>query len=568
MHRFFHIVYKEISLRRIVYFISANLAALFSMSIAFYIMTVKYPMMSKFLVFGTTLVSGLIPLVCIFHYVFFDTKAKGLLNEISPTEYIYILGENLVGKTALVRNIARPLIQSLGSDVLYLDLIRAWTLALKRGDRDTAAEVITLIHKMGQLAVKNGNKEIAGRAEASLFLIRNTAFEQGLQEFGDIHAQKTNRFDQFRKITTELEIKPWELMFYIILVIKSRQPINAEDIIQYFLEHFSEVSGVSRANIHRYLQRLTMKGYIEYNKTVYREEDLFQLSEKGEEIFVMAKDEATQELRTSEEWDASLKRVYQDQDRSRRQDTEALFQSLKTVPADLDKEVMAWILYKRADIFELKGNLEDAEKDYLHMDSLCEETGDKRGRAYALKGLGNVAFKQGKYVVAEGYYNKCHRIAKYAEDIMLLADVLNDLGACLYMNDEIDEALQTFENVLNLVANDRSRRASTLYNCGLCHARKENFIKARELWEESLKIHQSIGYIPGIREVEHNLKEVNRKEKQRYMEKIFRTAKLFGTSEEIRKAYFELVRFEMNNFKISGNLKDSDEFELRDPIVR
>jgi tetratricopeptide (TPR) repeat protein len=374
---------------------------------------------------------------------------------------------------------------------------------------------------------------------------------KGLNLFGDRRKRtaivpdelKNKILKKLRSTISELGIKPWELTFHIICTVGINQPVTTEEVSTYLLKALPREKGLSRANIYRYLQRLRMKGYIEYAKKIYKEQSPYQLSEKGKEIINMAKDEATRKLRTSEEWDASLKRMYEDQDESKRQDNEALFQSLKAVPADLDKRAMAWILYKTADIFELKGNLEDAEKDYLHMESLCEETGDKRGRAYALKGLGNVAFKLGRFGPAEEYYNKCHRMAQHVEDTMLLSDVLNDLAACLYMNDELDRALQTFEEALTLAGSDMSRRASALYNCGLCYARKEDYTKARELWEESLRVYQSIEYSPDIEKVEHNLREINRKEKLEHLEDAYRDAKKFGTTEEAEKAYKELAKF-------------------------
>lgn len=349
--------------------------------------------------------------------------------------------------------------------------------------------------------------------------------------------------EKLQEIISELRVKPWELMFHIICAVGINQPVTTEEISNYLQKTLTDEKGLSRANIYRYLQKLRMKGYIEYKKTVYQEQSPYQLSEKGREVFGMAKDEATHTLRTSEEWDECLKRVYEIQDEKEKQDTEALLHSLRTGPAGLDKKVMAWVLFTRANILELKGNLEDAEREYLHMESLCEEVEDNRGRAYALKGLGNIAFKLRRYGVAEEYYKKCHKIAQNVGDTMLLSDVLNDLGACLYMNDEIDGALQAFENASALSGDDGYKRASSLYNCGLCYARKEDYSMARELWEESLKMYQTLEHTPDIQKVEHNLREIDRKEKQEHLEGCYRKAREFGTTEEIKKAYKELAEF-------------------------
>ncbi|MBU7037844.1 MAG: tetratricopeptide repeat protein [Theionarchaea archaeon] len=374
---------------------------------------------------------------------------------------------------------------------------------------------------------------------------------KGLNLFGDRRKRnatipdelKSEILEKLQDIIGELRIKPWELMFHIVCAVGINQPVTTEEISDYLQKNFPEEKGLSRANIYRYLQRLRMKGYIEYKKTVYQEQSPYMLSEKGREIFGMAKDEATHKLRTSEEWDACLKRVYEIQDEREKQDNEALFHSLRDGPPDLDKKVMAWVLFTRANVLELKGNLQDAEKEYLHMESLCEEAGDTRGRAYALKGLGTTAFKLGRYGAAEEYYNKCYRIAQHVGDTLLLSDLSNDMGACLYMNDEVDEALKAFEKALTLAGSDESRHASALYNCGLCYARKEDYAKARELWEESLRVYQGLEHTPDIQKVEHNLREIDRKEKHEYLENGLRKAREFGTTEEIKKAYKELVEF-------------------------
>lgn len=360
---------------------------------------------------------------------------------------------------------------------------------------------------------------------------------------------KNRILEKLSDVIAKLKVKPWETMFHIIHVIGNRQPITTEEILDYFQVQFQDIKGISRPNVYRNLQRLRMKGYIEYEKVLYRDQSPYQLSEKGKEIFNMTRTDATQRLRSAEEWDAALTNIFRKVDAERKQNDEALYYTLiKVLPDNLDDSQRVWALYTQGTIFELKGNLNKAEEMYIRMDGICEELEDTRGRAYALKGSGNVAFKKEKYTVAEQYYKRCKKIAQTLEDKGLLSDVLNNLGSCKYMNDDVDGALHTFEEALTLVGDDTSKVASTLYNEGLCYARKEDFAKAQELWEKSLDLYKTLQNTIEIAKVEHNLREVDRKQKREYAWENYRKAKKFGTSEDIKEAYRELVKILMGEF--------------------
>jgi len=383
---------------------------------------------------------------------------------------------------------------------------------------------------------------------------------KGLNLFGDMRKDqpipeelKDNIAENLKKAMAELEIKPWEVKFYIIHVIGKEKVVTTQDILDYFSEYFPDIKGSSRPNIYRNIKHLRMKRYIEYEKQVHFGQNEYKLSKKGEEIFYMTQADATRKLRTSEEWDKALKEVFQRIDEERKQDDEALLYKMITVLPDLDNQQLIWILYTQGNICELKGYLEKAEELYLHMEAISEEVTDDKGRAYALKGLGNVAFKQGKYAVAKQHYKRCERIAQKLQDKLLLSDVFNNLGSCLYINDDVDEALQFFEKALTLAENDKSRVASTLYNEGLCHARKEDFDKAKGLWVESLELYQELGENIEINKVRHNLREINRKQKREYLEEEYRRAKQTGTSQNIEKAYKDFVAFITDSFKSGGD---------------
>lgn len=364
---------------------------------------------------------------------------------------------------------------------------------------------------------------------------------------------KTQITETLRKAITDLEVKPWEVMFHIIYVIGRSHVVTTGDILEYFRNNFGDTKGTSRANVYRNIKHLRMKQYIEYEKETHRDQNQYKLSKKGEEIFYMAKANAAQKLRTSEEWDNALKTIFDRITKQQRKDEQALFYMLDSVmPHDLDNSQVIWILYTQGNVYELKGGLDKAEEAYLRMELLCEEICDSRGRAYALKGLGNVSFKKGKYPVAEQYYKKCWKIAHTLQDTLLLSDVLNNRGSCSYVQGEIDEALHHFEKALELAQHNTARTASTLYNAGLCCARKEDLDKAKELWKKSFNLYKRLQENTEVKWVEYNLREIDRKQKEEHLEKTYRKANYTGTSKEIEETYKELTKF-----KIDGLIKST-----------
>ncbi|MBU7023251.1 MAG: tetratricopeptide repeat protein, partial [Theionarchaea archaeon] len=337
------------------------------------------------------------------------------------------------------------------------------------------------------------------------------------------------------------------IMVHIIHVIGKRQFVTTGEIEAYFNTYLGDTKGISKASIYRNLKHLRMKGYIEYEKKSHIDQSQYRLSKKGEEIFYMTKADAASTLRTSEEWDTALKKILEKLTRERKEDDAALFHALDTIlPDGLDSSRIVWALYTLGNVYELKGDLDRAEAAFLRMEGICGETGESRGRAYALKGLGNVSYRRASFAVAEQYYKRCERIAEDLQDVQLLSDVLNNLGSCLYMNDDIDDALALFEKALTLAGNSAFRVAGTLSNKGLCYARKEDLSRAKEFWEKSLHLYEQLDEFVEIKKVKRNLREIDVRQKRDFLEEKYREALQTGTSEDIKGAYNALVRFEMD----------------------
>ncbi|MBU7046403.1 MAG: tetratricopeptide repeat protein [Theionarchaea archaeon] len=454
-------------------------------------------------------------------------------------------------------------IMALNSDVIEEAEIMVDMLDFARchGRKLTEDQAQSLCNERAQsILLKLSMGEYLTRVEKEGTPLFYTLTSKGLNLFEDMRKDQSLPLNMKHRITenlikamADLEIKPWEVMFHIIHLVGKKRPVTTEDIEEYFTDYFGVIKGTSRSNIYRNLKHLRMKGYIEYEKKSHLDQSQYRLSRKGEEIFYMTKIDAARKLRTSAEWDAALKKILGKVAKDREEDNRMLFHTLETVlPHGLSKSEVIWALYTQGSIWELKGDLDRAEAVYLRMEGICEETGDSRGRAYALKGLGNVSFKRSNYVAAEQYYRRCQRIAGDFEDNALLSDVFNNMGSCFYMNDDIDDALQAFEKGLSLAGNDTYRVAGTLYNTGLCYARKEDLIIAKKLWEKSLHLYKELQESVEIKKVRSNLREIDQRQKKDFLEEKYREALETGTSEDIRRAYDELVEFEMDFITVPG----------------
>jgi tetratricopeptide (TPR) repeat protein len=341
----------------------------------------------------------------------------------------------------------------------------------------------------------------------------------------------------------KLQMKPWEVMLHIFQLMGKNESMNTEEITQSLKQQDPELKGTSRANIYRIIQRLRMKGYIEYDKMVYTEQSSYTLGKKGLQITRLAPSEALNTMHSVEEWDAAMKEVFTSMKEEKIQKEEALFSRIESIPEGLSADQLLWILYLKATTYELKERLNEAEASYLQMEGLSEEIGDVRGRSYSLKGLGTVAFKRAKYAVAEQYFRRCQNLALGLHDDPLSSDILNNLGSCSFMNDDVEGALDLFTQALELVGSDRSREAMILCNQGLCYARMEQLDRARALWEESLHLYIELHDTIGIQTVQHNLREIDCKQKREYLEETYRKAVQMGTTTDRERAYEELVRF-------------------------
>ena len=120
------------------------------------------------------------------------------------------------------------------------------------------------------------------------------------------------REDIIKKLENDLKklrLKPWEVMLQILQLLRDHGPMNTEEIFEALNQHFPEIKGTYRSNIYRWIQRLRMKGYLEYDKKVYTEQSSYKLGEAAQGIMGLSSSRALHKLRTGEEWDATMKQV-------------------------------------------------------------------------------------------------------------------------------------------------------------------------------------------------------------------------------------------------------------------
>lgn len=384
---------------------------------------------------------------------------------------------------------------------------------------------------------------------------------KGLNLFGDNRMKGSISPDLKEEIVKKLagdlkklRMKPWEVMLHILQFIGDQKSMNTEDIIAALNQRFPQLKGSSRSNVYRIIQRLRMKGYIEYDKMVYSEQSSYKLGEKAPMILGLSPSQALYSLRSVEKWDAAMKEVFATMEEERIQTEETLFATIESIPEGLSAEQLLWILYMQGGVYELKQKFDKAEAVYVQMEGLSDELGDVRARSYSLKGLGNVAFRRAKYAVAQQYYIRCQKVARDLQDALLSADIFNNLGSCSFMNDDVETAAHYFTQALEQVGTDQSRKAMILCNQGLCYARMEQLESARDLWEKSLHIYEELHDTEGMHMVQHNLREINSRQKKEYLEEKLQKAMETGTTADKKAAYETLVRFHFHTYIENGGI--------------
>jgi len=114
--------------------------------------------------------------------------------------------------------------------------------------------------------------------------------------------------------------------------------------------------------------------------------------------------------------------------------------------------------------------------------------------------LGKLYTFHDNYEEAIVNFLKSQEIAEEIDNILILEDLLDDIGLVMAYLQDYDDAMEYFERALeiNKVTADKQNHATTLRNIGTIYQNKKQFVKAKQRFKEALDIYTSLNYFPGM----------------------------------------------------------------------
>jgi tetratricopeptide (TPR) repeat protein len=114
--------------------------------------------------------------------------------------------------------------------------------------------------------------------------------------------------------------------------------------------------------------------------------------------------------------------------------------------------------------------------------------------------LGKVYTFHDNYEEAIVNFLKSQEIAEEIDNILILEDLLDDIGLVMAYLQDYDDAMNYFERALeiNKVTTDKQNYATTLRNIGTIYQDKKQFVEAKQHFKEALDIYTALNYFPGM----------------------------------------------------------------------
>jgi eukaryotic-like serine/threonine-protein kinase len=164
-----------------------------------------------------------------------------------------------------------------------------------------------------------------------------------------------------------------------------------------------------------------------------------------------------------------------------------------------DKRGAAMSLLGVGDVLYDQGNFLEARKEFEEALPVFEEIGSKSNIRTTMERIGNVLYSQGKLPEAQTYYEKALRFDKEVNDPAGLASDYGNIANSLDGRASVQLVLQMQQKALaafNQVGHRRGA-ASTEANIGNLFVQMGDLEKARQCFERALAIHRATGYRHG-----------------------------------------------------------------------
>ncbi len=142
---------------------------------------------------------------------------------------------------------------------------------------------------------------------------------------------------------------------------------------------------------------------------------------------------------------------------------------------------------------------------------LAEKIGFQKGLGFALKYIGLVYYRQGKYLEALDYWNQSLRVFEASDFKAGQANILQNLGTIYFDQADDEKALSYFLRALKVAEDiqDTTRIAEALGNIGAIYGKKPaTYDKALDYDLRALKFNEQMGNIDAIGTITSNLGEI------------------------------------------------------------
>lgn len=133
----------------------------------------------------------------------------------------------------------------------------------------------------------------------------------------------------------------------------------------------------------------------------------------------------------------------------------------------------------------------------LNFNSAVELASCERELAYAYSWLGHVEMRLKKYTEALEYYTEQLSIERKLESREGEINALSNLAALYTEVDDFDQALELYEQALNLTY-EETKTAGIYNNIGALYAMKEDYEKAIECYNKAIEISKKVGDEHGV----------------------------------------------------------------------
>jgi len=144
---------------------------------------------------------------------------------------------------------------------------------------------------------------------------------------------------------------------------------------------------------------------------------------------------------------------------------------------------------------KLNNGYEQAAGLYTALHTTAQTTGDQRGQADALQGLGETTRLQDEYGRAANYYGRALQIYQDIGDRGGQADALQGLGDIARLQDEYGRAADYHHQALQIYQDigDRGGQADALHSLGITARLQDEYGRAADYHHQALQIYQDIG---------------------------------------------------------------------------